>query len=674
MSNDVPQQSVLDTISSLILLPSKSDLGKPIASEYTETIISILDRSFPRLKHLLFKDIDFGSNIVDLFYFLQLKLDLVYLWNLRFSSSDYIWSALYRSTYLVNSMSGKKIDSFQFTIRANGHTTQVVINKESSVSLPNSPDLGHGLVLSLEQNLPNIPSLNDISLLIIIPSEEDRSSKQLSAQSKLNLKSVMSLQYTNLKYLVLIGMNLDGNIEDFIAISQLKLDLIYLEKCGFRTAHPLWSILCDSMKLVSLEHSEKVLNFQFAIPLNGHTTQVVINRGSSVPLPNSSNLGRGLILSLEQDPPKDLSLDNISLLAFFSSETDPTKPLPPNFKENLKLVMGRPYPSLKYLLLTGINFDGKIEDFIPVSQLKLDIAHLRNCRFKTADSIWPSLCESMKLVKLMYPGKVPNFQFAIPFNGHVTQIVFDEAASFFMPDSPELVHGLFISLEQDLPKSLSLDNISLLTLSLSEADRSSRQFSSQSKQNLKSMMGRSYPNLKYLQLFSIDFDNKIENFISVLQPNLKSIYLWNTRFETDDPIWSALCASMSRVDSMPPKKVHNFQLAARINGHSIQIIINNSMSHFISSSPDLVHGLILPLGQELPNDLLVDNTLFLTLLPSTANASNEQLCPQLTQTLKSIMSRSWSNLKYLFLKDVLFLNIVEMSAFIAKHDLDMRTL
>ena len=172
-------------------------------------------------------------------------------------------------------MQARKITGFQFTIRGNGHTTQIVVNGDSSFLMPNSSDLINGLILSMEQAFPNDLSSDDISLLILIPSEADRSNKRLSPQSKQNLKSVMNRPYSGLKYLLLMCVDFDDNIDEFISISQLKLDLIYLMKCSFNAADPIWSVLCESKSLISSMYPEKAQCFQFAIPIGGHVTRIV---------------------------------------------------------------------------------------------------------------------------------------------------------------------------------------------------------------------------------------------------------------------------------------------------------------------------------------------------------------------------------------------------------------
>ena len=122
-------------------------------------------------------------------------------------------------------------------------------------------------------------------------------------------------------YLLLKNVDFYDDIEDFVSLSQLKLDLIYIYTCAFKTINPIWLALGTSMNMVNLIHAGKVLNFQFAIPINGRTTQIVISCDQSFPMPNSPDLGHGLIhgliFSLGENLPSNLSLVNISFLTFF---------------------------------------------------------------------------------------------------------------------------------------------------------------------------------------------------------------------------------------------------------------------------------------------------------------------------------------------------------------------
>lgn len=93
-------------------------------------------------------------------------------------------------------MRPEKVQSLQFTIRINGHTTQIVYNDDSSFLSLNSPDLDRVLALSIGQGLPNDLSLGDISLLALFPPETDWAPwtiiSSIQGKSKVHDKSSIS--------------------------------------------------------------------------------------------------------------------------------------------------------------------------------------------------------------------------------------------------------------------------------------------------------------------------------------------------------------------------------------------------------------------------------------------------------------------------------------------------
>ena len=89
-----------------------------------------------------------------------------------------------------------------------------------------------------------------------------------------------------------------------------------------------------------------------------------------------------------------------------------------------------PYPKLKYLLLNRIDF-GNIEDFLSLSQVRLNLIYLSFCNFESNDSIWTPVIELMKRVESMQTKKVKGFQFAIPNNEHTTHIVINQYQPLF---------------------------------------------------------------------------------------------------------------------------------------------------------------------------------------------------------------------------------------------------
>jgi hypothetical protein len=109
---------------------------------------------------------------------------------------------------------------------------------------------------------------------------------------------------------------------------------------------------------------------------------------------------------------------------------------------------------------------------------------------------------------------------------------------------------------------------------------------------------------------------------------------------------------MEKVRPKFAKKFHGgSQFAIPVNGHTTQIVINDFGDLLTPNPLDLVQGLILMLGQELPTDLSLDNISFLVFLPSKANLSGRQFYPQFNQSLESIRNRC-PMLNHLFLKGV----------------------
>ena len=277
-----------------------------------------------------------------------------------------------------------------FSVQFNNCTTRWDLCDESS-SLEFDKDRPiESLLFVLSSNIPQQLCLDGISSLAFVPPKSDHM-EPLSYQSKQNLKPIMSHHLPNLERLLLIKMNFDDNIEDFVSISQSNMNLIYLWNCVFRSSDPIWLALIRSPKLVDSIHPKKFFGFQHTIPLNGRAIEIVNNLGLLWLAPHSSDLIHGLILSLGQDFPSCLSLDNISLLTLLPSGKNITESLSSQSKSDLKFIINRLSPTLKHLVLMGINFDDYIENFISISQLKLDLIYLWCCTFKTADPIWSVL-------------------------------------------------------------------------------------------------------------------------------------------------------------------------------------------------------------------------------------------------------------------------------------------
>ena len=561
---------------------------------------------------------------------------------------------------------------FKLGVRFNNCMAQWMLFDESSESASNAIQSTTTLLFILSGDLPQQSFFNDVSSLIFLP-QRSNLARPLSSECKRILKSIMSRSFPRLKHLLLKDINFDGCIEEFIPISQLSLDLIHVWNCYFRSCDLIWSAPSASLKLVKSMYEGKIPGFQFAVPTDGHTTQIIMNYDSFFLMPDSRGLGRGLTLYLEQDLSNSLSLDDISVLALLPSKTDSNRPLSSQSRRNLKTLMNLQYPNLKYLLFMGLNFDDSTEDFTFVSQPRLDLIYVWKSTFKTANPVWTVLCEFAKQVNLMNSGRIQKFQFAIPVNGHILRIVYNMTSSFLIPNSPDLDRGLILSMEQALPKDLPLDDISLLALLSPKADRLGTQVSSQTWINLYSMMNRRYPKLKYLFLDSIDFKGDIENFAAISYLDLDLIYLWNCGFESKNLIWSTLIDSMSLLGSLHIGKSQSFQFTIRIAGHTTQVICHDGPSPLMPNSHDLVHGLILPLGQNIPNDLSLDTISLLVFFPSGID-SNNSASSQSKPNLDFITSRIWPKLKYLLLKDILFDDIKEMYESIRHLNLDVREL
>jgi hypothetical protein len=273
---------------------------------------------------------------------------------------------------LINLMHIETVCSFLFSIGKNGHATQIIMNMKSCFLVPDSLDIVHGFILSLEQNIYSDLSLYNISFLSLIPPEEDFM-KPLSLHSKQIPKSIIGRRYPTLKHLLLIGINLDDNIENFISISQRELDLSYLWNCRFMTNDPIWSALRCSIDRIDSKHAGKVHGYQLAIRVNGHTTRIVYNTNIFFSIPNSSALVHGLILLLGQDLPNDLLLRGISFLVFLSLEADPSQSLFSGFERCLKSIRNRQYPKFGFLFLKNISLDDaeKMVSFIQQSDLEV---------------------------------------------------------------------------------------------------------------------------------------------------------------------------------------------------------------------------------------------------------------------------------------------------------------
>jgi hypothetical protein len=425
------------------------------------------------------------------------------------------------------------------------------------------------------------------------------------------------------------------------------------------------------MNLVKLAHLGKTSGFRFSIPIDGRAIQIVWNNSPFFLTLDSPDLAHCLILSLEQELPNDISLGHVSTLALFPSEIDTIKTSSPHLKQALELVKNRLSPQLKHLILYNIDLGDNI-DLISISQLKLNMIYLQDCDFFTGDLIWSVLSDSMQLFDFIYDREGHDFKFTLKTNGHITQIVSNDGL-FLSPNSSDLVHGLMVDLGEDLPNDFSLDGISFLTIFQSKTYLDGP-LPSRSEQTLKSVIARPFPGLKYLFLSKIFFHGNIENLISISELRLDLIYLYGCSLKTADPIWSIICSSANLVRLMQMEEVHGLHFAVPANGHIVQIAWSDSVYTTLPKLSGLVHGLILRLGQDLPNDLSFDDISFLVVLPSEANLPSQQLCSHSKQNPNPTKSNQFSKLEYLFLKGVSLNDAKEGYDFIQPLDWEAFTL
>jgi hypothetical protein len=238
-----------------------------------------------------------------------------------------------------------------------------------------------------------------------------------------------------------------------------------------------------------------------------------------------------------------------------------------------------------------------------------------------------------------------------------------------MPNSFDLVHGSIITSPDDLPNDPPLDHSSFISLLSSDADIGNPEFLLP-KQGQKPITCPRYPRLEHLLLKDIVF-GKVEDSISILRPKLDFIYLWNCGFETDDLIWSVLCNSMNLINSMQTKLADGFNFTFRANEHTAQIPYNRASSFLMPDSLDLVHGLILPLGQNLPRDLLLNNTSLLALFSLETDFRHQKASSQFEQGLDFMLRHQGSNTKYLLLKDIDLYDRIEDTISLSQLKLDL---
>ena len=534
--------------------------------------------------------------------------------------------------------------SSKFAVQFNGCVTRWILCDDLSDLEFNGNEPITTLLFILSENVSHHSLLNGISSLALLPKD----GRLHSSQFNRDLRSFIICQYPTLKTLLLRNILFTEDIEDFISISESKLDLIYLWECDLpKSSNPTWNTLNASLLLVDwvqMGTNARIGNFQFTINTNGHIAQIIINKSSFFLVLNSPDLGHGLILSLEQDLPNDLLFDNIFFIALFSLGKDlSTRKLTPQSRKNLSSILCHLYPKSRCLMLRGIDFNGNIEDhfsFPHMKQMKLDLLYLWKCRFKTLNPIWSTLCSSPELFNLMQ-GKPEHSDFTIITNGHITHIVNCRISSLYLPTLSSSSAGYILSLGQNLLNGFSLDPIPSRSSKPPLMEHLDDRLSFQFRQNFSFLMNHRYSNLNYILLEDRKFRGTFQSFNY-------SVPLGSdpTSLPLSVPEMQMMSLMMSEVTSGPN--------TGRFDEDVLRVLFPQS------SLPDLFHGLIVTLGQNLPNDFTFNDVSFLVFLPSETNFSNEQLFSQFRGSLKSIHSHRYPKLKYLFLKGVSIANMKEL--------------
>ena len=423
-------------------------------------------------------------------------------------------------TYVLRLLIGMNSSNFclKSALKLDYNTSLWTLRSKSS-DLPSDSHSATVLLSTLSTGLQCSLIIN-MSSIVLLPSNWDHT--YLFPQIKKNLEDIVSIQDSKLKHILLIDMNSKGNIEDFISISRLRLDLIYLWNCAFSTKCPIWSTFWEFMKVVTSICSDIIRSFVFTIRIDGHVTQIVHTYVSSFVTPNSSDHIHGLFIPFPDDLPNVPSIEKISLLAFCWWDMDLPKRSSVQSNQCLSLIGSRKWPSLRYLLLRNIYFDVTIESYIPILQLNLDLIYLGFCKFTTSDPVWSLLSLSMERFNLILGGGIHIFQFIVRINGHTTQIVMNQSQSFFKPNSPAPVCGLILPLGEEPPNDLSFDTISFLVFFPSKANSSIENLRAQSQKSLDSIRNRKFTQVPYFFLKDVPLNDMEEmlDFIQEFKPGV----------------------------------------------------------------------------------------------------------------------------------------------------------
>jgi hypothetical protein len=128
--------------------------------------------------------------------------------------------------------------------------------------------------------------------------------------------------------------------------------------------------------------------FTFAAQFNNYTIQRIICKEFPGLEFNKHESVTSLLFILSDDAPEQSSLNVISPLISPSSKFGFVEPLSFQPKENPKPMMSRQYPKLKHFIAANIDFDGCIEDYFSISQLRLGLNYFWDFGFEAVDPMW----------------------------------------------------------------------------------------------------------------------------------------------------------------------------------------------------------------------------------------------------------------------------------------------
>lgn len=399
-----PESSFSSTCSTILTTSPSSELTSAHDTSISETPLKQTPtnigalRSKELVKQVLLQHAkNLGELVIDgvyldeeLFWLLiKSKLRRVHLQTFTFDPNS-----LYYFEHAYQHLSGTNYSNYYFrlAVQFNDYAVKWILYKGFSPKETFCDEEADSLLFILPGNKPQESLLYNISSLVIIQPNSDLKSP-LSSEHEEIIKSMVNHEHPKLKRLSLVNINSDKCIEDYIPLSRLKLDYIHIGNCIYKTNDPIWSAVDLSIKLFDSAHMEKAQCFQFAVPINGHTSHIVLNKCVPTLISNSSALLSGLVLSLGQNFPSDVLLDNISFLVFLPSkiyhsetlssqskhlpsEADSSETLSSQSKQSLKSIKNSLCPKLRYLLLKGVSLNDVEENLGSIGQLGLEISNL----------------------------------------------------------------------------------------------------------------------------------------------------------------------------------------------------------------------------------------------------------------------------------------------------------